>query len=214
MIKIKKLGCSKYYLSDNHKYFVKQNKENKHLLKKEFLNLKKFKKNVSINKLKCITPIKFDLSKGQLFTEYIDADPLILNLKPKLYFEFGKVLKKFHNKGFSQGHLQFNDVLFFKGEFYLTDLPKFNERKTIHDLILLNNSIKLFKIKRFWNYYKYDKCFKSFIEGYGLKDLKKIKKAAKKDISKKIEKLISNRNALKKLKGIFLKIFYKLIWLN
>ena len=84
--KIKKLGSSTYYISDDKKSFIKEHKGKSNLLKKEYKNLKKYWNKINIKNLQIIQPIKFLKEKNMLVTKYINAKSLIDILNSKIYF--------------------------------------------------------------------------------------------------------------------------------
>ncbi|MBN1376949.1 hypothetical protein JW949_01300 [Candidatus Woesearchaeota archaeon] len=203
--KIKKYGSSEYYLSEDKKFFIKTNSS-----KKEYQNLKKYWNKIKIKNLRFIEPVEFSEKEKILITKYENAPSLINISNPKIYYKFGKKLKEFHNSGFSHSHLQFNDVLYKKEEFILTDLGNLNEKDNIIDLVKLKLSLNLFRLKKPWLWKRYTVCFKSFIKGYNFKEKDKMNKEYEKWINNRIDNLLKKNSFLSKIKGYILKINKKM----
>lgn len=208
--KIKKLGSNTYYISQDGLYFIKESKKKVDKLEKEYLNLKFLSNNLNLEDIITVEPVDFIREKGMLITRYVDANPIIENLNPIIYHNFGKVLKNFHLKGYSHSHLEFNNVLFKFNKYILTDLPFLNKYPKIFDIICLEITIDMFKIKKPWNWVKYNKCFDAFKTGYGIRGSTICYKLYKKEINNRIDILFRSNSILSKIKGLIIKIFYKM----
>ena len=211
--KVKKIGSSSYYVSYDKTLFMKRFKGSKKFVKKEYLNLKKNWNNLDIKNLQCIEPIAFSEEKGILITKYIDAEPLINLLIPKIYFKFGQKLKLFHKNGYSHGHFEFTDVLYNKRKFILTDLVFLNIVEPIFDLASLKMSIMVYKLKRPWLWRKYDICYKAFITGYGFNNIPEVNKTYKKIVNQSIKFALERKNLISKFKGYIMILlrFFRLL---
>jgi len=210
IIKVKKLGSSEYFISEDKQYFIKKSNENSEILENEFQNLKKLRERVNIKKLSFIEPISFNKERSMLISKYINAEPIINLIDPSLFFKFGNILKKLHNSGYSLGHLEFNDVLYDKGVFYITDVPYINENPVLVSIIKLLINIQIFKIKRPWLWVKYNNCSDAFLKGYQIElNFEEFKKYYQKGLNLKINLLI-NRSLRFKIIGLLLKILNKL----
>lgn len=161
----KKIGSSTFYMCENNRYFRKEKQGEEDLLKKEYENLLEVHGSTGIEGMRFIEPVEF--SQGGLVSKYVDAESLIEKPLPHLYKAFGRVLREFHNSGYTHSHLQFNDVLYDGSEFYLTDLPYLNERDAIQDIVIPKIGLDSFKIKQPWRWKLYSRCFTEFLEGYG-----------------------------------------------
>ncbi len=133
-------GYYNYYISNNKNFFIKVCKGEEDLIKKEFTNLKKYWKHLGIKGFNLIEPISYSIEKSFIVTRYVDGKTLDKILLPKVYYFFGKKLREFHTKGFSHGHLEYNDVLVKNNQFYLVDLPFLNEKVPLNDLASLKIS--------------------------------------------------------------------------
>ncbi len=208
LIKIEKLGSSTFYITENKEFFIKENIYREEL-KREYQNLKKIYNQLDIKNLNCIEPICLLEEKGRLITKYIDAEPIIKILNPKIYYKFGKKLKEFHKKGYTHSHMEFNNILYDKGEFFFTDLTSLNAYPPIFDLIALEITLKIFILKKPWMMKKYKKCYKSFLEGYNFKGSLIHHKLFKKEMMYRINFYLENKKIFYKLIGLILFIFYK-----
>lgn len=200
--KINKLGSSRYYLSEDKKYFYKKSKKN--IVDKEYNNLKKLQ-NVCISNLNFLKPI--GIKNDILVTEYVEARSLVDLIRPQIYYDFGRILKKFHKLGYAHSHLQINDVLYKNKVFILTDLVNLNEKEFIYDLAIFKLSIQFFKLKKPWNWWRYSSCFKSFLKGYGLKENNILDNKFYEIITLRINKFIKRPT----LKSLFVVLILKLI---
>lgn len=167
--RIDKIGSAAFFVSENGEYFKKKIHDNPEILFEEYKNLKKLHGKDIVKNLKFIEPI--EVTEKYLVTRYVDASSLLEDLRPRIYNEFGERLKKFHQKGYTHSHLQFNDVLYDGMDFYLTDLRSLNKREPIKDLVVPKVGLTSFKIKKPWRWRSYDKCFEEFLNGYGDKDI-------------------------------------------
>jgi len=214
VFKFKKLlgfgGYYTYFISNNNKFFIKVCKGDRELILQEFLNLKKYWNKLGIEQFNLVEPIKYSEKEEFLITRNIEAKPLSRILNPKTYYFLGKKLKEFHNKGFSHGHLEFNDILFKNGNFFLVDIPFFNKHKSIDDVITLKLSLNMFKIKQPWLWYKYTICNKAFFRGYHIIDSTNFEQQYIKLTEQRIEFLLRRNDYFSKFKGYFLKLGMKL----
>ncbi|MFX0140773.1 MAG: hypothetical protein ACFFDN_44455, partial [Candidatus Hodarchaeota archaeon] len=128
-------GSNAYYIDKDRNYFIKVNKGKREWIIKEYQYLKKYWDKIDVENLQLIEPIYYSEKNEFLVSKFLNCKKLIDILKPKTYYDFGKKLKLFHNKGFSHSHLEVHDVLYHDGKFYLADVPFFNEREKIHDLV-------------------------------------------------------------------------------
>jgi len=207
--KIKKLGSYSYYLSKDNKFFVKECKGERELLEKEYLNLKKIWNKLNIEDFDSIEPIDFNAERERLISRYIDAEPIITTLQPEIYFKFGQKLNEFHKKGYSHGHLEFNDILYKNGKLYLTDLPRLNEEPALLDIVTLDLSIKIFKLKKPWLWKKYKKCLDAFFKGYQFLLSKEYINLFREKLMSRIIDHFNDKEIYSKLEGIILLFLLK-----
>ena len=178
-------GSNSYYIDKDRNYFIKINKGKREWIIKEYQYLKKYWDKIGIENLQ-----------------------LVEILRPNVYYDFGKKMKLFHDKGFSHSHLEVHDVLYSNGKFYLADVPFFNEREQIHDLVSMKLSLNMYKLKRPWNWYKYKICSKEFFKAYKLFNSEELHKEYIISINKRI-RLYLRRGQLFKFKAYMLKLIYK-----
>ena len=212
LIPIKKIflgGNNSYYITKDKNYFIKVNKGRREWIIKEYYYLKKFWNRLEINNIQLIEPVYFSEKNEFLVTKFIDCKKLIEILDPKVYYEFGKTIKLFHEKGFSHSHLEVHDVLYDNNKFYMADVPFFNERPQIHDLVSIKLSLNMYKLKKPWNYYIYERCSEEFFRGYGSLNLEQLDKEYHISIKKRIRLYLKQGN-LNKFKASILKLIYKI----
>jgi len=212
LIPIKKFflgGSNSYYISKDKKYFIKVNKGKREWIIKEYSYLKKFWNKIGIENLQLIEPVYYSKKYEFLVTKYVNCKKLVDILNPKVYYEFGKKLKLFHRKGFSHSHLEIHDILYNNKTFFLADVPFFNEREQIHDLVSIKLTLNLYKLKRPWYVYKYGLCLKEFLKGYGSFNLKNLEEEYHISIHKRI-RLYNLRSKSYKFKAYIFKIIHKL----
>jgi len=198
---VKRLGSSKYMISKDKELFVKIS-DNKKALKEEYGALKKMNKENSIEGLDFIEPVALEGNK--LITKYVDgAKTLIEILDPDLFYKFGEKLKEFHEASYTHGHLQFNDVMHKNNRFIITDLGHLNKKEPIYDLVNAKKGLEMFKIKKPWKHSKCNKCFESFLKGYGNIDKRKFEKQYKKRLRKTIERF-RERGMMGKIKVLMI----------
>lgn len=204
-------GSNSYYVSKDKKYFVKVCKGKRDWITKEYFYLKKFWNKIDVENLQLIEPVYFSEKNEYLVSKFVkNCTKLADILKPKIYYEFGKKLEKFHRKGFSHSHLEIHDVLYDKKKYYLADVPFFNEREQVHDIVSIKLSLNLYKLKRIWNWYKYTLCSNEFLRGYKLdENLKELEKEYDISVKKRI-RLYLKEGKLYKLKAYFMNLFYKI----
>lgn len=212
LVPIKKIflgGNNSYYITKDKKYFIKVNKGRKEWIIKEYSYLKKYWNNLDIKNLQLIEPIYFSEKNEFLVTKFMDSKKLVEVLNPEIYYEFGRTLKIFHEKGFSHSHLEAHDILYNNQKFYFTDVPFFNERAQIHDLVSIKLSLNMYKLKRPWNIYKYKRCSEEFFKGYKNFNLEELKREYHISIKKRIRLYLQQGN-LNKFKSYILKLIYKI----
>ena len=201
-------GSNSYYIDKDRNYFIKVNKGKREWIVKEYQYLKKYWDKIGIENLQLIEPIYFSEKNEYLVSKFINCKKLVDILRPNVYYDFGKKLRLFHNKGFSHSHLEVHDVLYYNGKFYLADVPFFNEREQIHDLVSMKLSLNMYKLKRPWNWYKYKICSKEFFKAYQLFNSEDLNKEYIISIKKRI-RLYLRRGQLYKFKAYLLKLIYK-----
>ncbi|MFX0069897.1 MAG: hypothetical protein ACFFAO_02295 [Candidatus Hermodarchaeota archaeon] len=202
-------GNNSYYITKDKRYFVKVNKGRREWIIKEFNNLKKYWNKLDVGKIQLIEPVYFSEKNEFLVTKYLNSKKLVEILDPYVYYEFGKNLKLFHEKGFRHSHLEVHDILYYDNKYYLADVPFFNERPIIHDLVSIKLSLNLYKLKRPWNLYKYKRCYEEFLKGYGTLSYKKLEKEYHVSIKKRI-RLYLKHGSINKFKAYIIKLIYKI----
>ncbi len=202
-------GSYSYFITQDNRYFVKLCKGRKEFVLKEYNNLKKYWNKLNVENLQLPEPIKFSEQKEYLVTKYVDAKTLVKELDPQIYYNFGKLLKNFHQNGFSNCHIEFQDIIYEKGRFVMADVPFLNEKSAIHDIVTLKINSKMYRLKKPWNVYKYYACWNGFLKGYQLQDLAAFKKDYQETINGRIKYLIK-RGKKNKAKGYLFKVFCKL----
>ena len=201
-------GSNSYDIDKDRNYYIKVNKGKREWIVKEYQYLKKYWDKIGIENLQLIEPIYFSEKNEYLVSKFINCKKLVDILRPNVYYDFGKKLRLFHNKGFSHSHLEVHDVLYYEGKFYLADVPFFNEREQIHDLVSMKLSLNMYKLKRPWNWYKYKICSKEFFKAYQLFNSEDLNKEYIISIEKRI-RLYLRRGQLYKFKAYLLKLIYK-----
>lgn len=202
-------GSNSYYVDKHRNYFIKINKGKREWILKEYQYLKKYWDKIGIENLQLIEPVYYSEKNEYLVSKYINCKKLVEILNPELYNDFGKKIKLFHKKGFSHSHLEVHDVLYSNGKFYLADVPFFNERDQIHDLVSMKLSLNMYKLKKPWNWYKYKICSKEFFKAYKLFNSEELHKEYIISIKKRI-RLYLRRGQLYKFKAYMLKLIYKI----
>ncbi|MFX1444100.1 MAG: hypothetical protein ACFFHV_11845 [Promethearchaeota archaeon] len=190
-------GNFSYRITKDKKYFIKTCKGGREWILKEYENLKNYWNKLNIEDLQLVEPIDYSEEKESLITRYVDGKSLKDILNPKLYYIFGKKLKKFHDKGFIHGHIDLTDILYTNGKFVLVDVPFFNERTTMHDLVTIKISLNMHILKKPWKFFKYRNCEKELLRGYNLENYSEYKR--------KYKELMKSRTNLLLRKGFFLK---------
>ena len=201
-------GTNSYYINKDRNYFIKVNKGKREWIVKEYFYLKKFWNKIGINNFQLIEPIYYSEKNEFLVTKFVDCKKLVDVLSPKVYFEFGKKLKLFHEKGFTHSHLEVHDILYNHGTFLLADVPFFNEREKIHDLVSIKLSLNMYKLKRPWYWYKYKICSGEFFKAYEVFNSEELEKEYEISIKKRI-RLYLRRGKFDKIKAYILKLIYK-----
>lgn len=202
-------GSNSYYITADKNYFIKVCKNREDWISNEFNYLKKYWNKLNIKNLQLIEPIYCSKKKQFIVSRYIKGKKLVDILNPNIYFQFGKKLKLFHKKGFSHSHLEVHDVLYSNRIFYLTDIPFFNERDQIHDLVSMKLTLNLYKLKRPWYAYRYKQCSKEFFRGYGSYNNEKLENEYIISVKKRI-RLYMRRSILYKIRAILLKSIYQI----
>ncbi|MFX1395225.1 MAG: hypothetical protein ACFFAH_16900 [Promethearchaeota archaeon] len=203
-------GHFSYYISKDKKYFVKICKGELEWITKEFNNLKKYWNKLGIKNLQLAEPIKYSEEKEYIITKFVNGKRLVELLDPRIHYRFGKLLKEFHNKGFTHSHIELTDIIYHNnGKFTLVDVPFFNEKTSIHDLATIGICFKTFRLKQPWNWYKYSKCYKEFFNGYQLVDFSELKREYDKSFNNRMNYMlkIGMKN---KIKAYIMKFFYKM----
>jgi len=201
-------GSNSYYIDKDRNYFIKVNKGKREWIIKEYQYLKKYWDKIGIENLQLIEPIYYSKKNEYIVSKFINCKKLVDILRPNVYYDFGKKLKQFHKKSFSHSHLEVHDVLYYNGKFYLADVPFFNEREQIHDLVSMKLSLNMYKLKRPWNWYRYKICSKEFFKGYALFNSKELEKEYEISIKKRI-RLYLRKGKTYKIKAYILKLIYK-----
>jgi len=202
-------GANSYYITADNNYFIKVCKGKEEWIKKEFNNLKNYWNKLGVENFRLIEPIYCSQKKQFIVSRYIDGTKLVDILNPKIYYEFGKKLKKFHEKGFSHSHLEVHDVIYKNGTFYFADVPFFNERDQIHDLVSMKLTLNLYKLKRPWYSYLYKICSKEFFRGYNSFNKENLEKEYVISIKKRI-RLYKRQGILYKARANLFKLIYKI----
>lgn len=165
---VKKDGSSRYFLSTDEQYFKKRVEIDSKILLEEYANMERLHENLAVEGLEVVRSV--EVSEQELITRYVDAETLLEALLPDAYEKFGELLREFHREGYTHSHLQFNDVLYDGNVFYLVDLGYLNKKEPIIDVVSLKVGLDVFKVKRPWKWREYERCFRRFIEGYGLNE--------------------------------------------
>ncbi len=217
LIRIKKYflgGSNFYYITKDKKYFIKINnikvtKGKKDWIINEYNNLKKYWNKLGIDHFQLIEPVYYSNKNEFIVSKFVECKKLVDILNHKIYYEFGKKIKLFHEKGFSHSHLEVHDVLYKDGTYYLADVPFFNEGKSINDLVTFKLSLNLYKLKRPYYWYLYKLCFNEFMRGYKSLNLKELDKEYDNSIRKRIH-LYMKLGIFYKIKAIILIFIYKI----
>ncbi len=202
-------GTNSYYITADKNYFIKVCKGKEEWMEKEFNYLKRYWNKLEVDNFQLIEPIYFSKNKQFIVSRYIDGKKLVDILDPKVYYEFGKKLRIFHEKGFSHSHLEVHDVIYKNETFFFADVPFFNERDHIHDLVSMKLTLNLYKLKRPWYYYKYELCSKGFFLGYGVLNKHKLKKEYEISIKKRV-RLYKQRGFIFKFRANIFNLIYKI----
>ena len=118
-------------------------------------------------------------------------------------------MKLFHEKGFSHSHLEVHDVIYKNGTYFFADVPFFNEREQIHDLVSMKLTLNLYKLKRPWYSYIYKICSKEFFIGYGSLNKEELEKEYIISIKKRI-RLYKRQGFVHKVKAYLFTLIYKI----
>lgn len=201
-------GHFHYYITED--YFMKICWD-REWLQKEFDNLQKYWNKLNIEGLQLAEPVKYSLDKNYIVTKFVKGKRLAELLDPRIHYRFGRLLKEFHNKGFTHSHIELTDIIYHNGEFTLVDVPFFNEKSSIHDLATIGICFKIFRIKQPWKWYKYNKCYKGFLSGYGyqLEDLSRLKREYEKSFKNRMDYFI-RKGKKNKIKAYIMNFFYKI----
>jgi tRNA A-37 threonylcarbamoyl transferase component Bud32 len=202
-------GTNYYYITADKNYFIKVCKDREDWISSEFEYLKNYWNKLDIENLQLIEPIY--CSKKHLFivSRYVKGKKLVDILDPKVYFKFGQTLKLFHNKGFSHSHLEVHDVLYNDGIYYMADVPFFNERDQIHDLVSMKLTLNLYRLKRPCQSYIYKQCLKEFFRGYGPLNGERLEEEYLISIKKRY-RLYMRRSIFYRIRAILFKFIYKI----
>jgi len=201
-------GINFYYITTNRKYFIKICKGKEEWMAKEYSNLKKYWNKLDVENFQLIEPIKYSKKNEFLATRFIDGKKLANLLEPKIFNEFGKKLKKFHEKGFAHSHLELQDVLYENGKFYLSDVPFFGDWSQLHDLVTIKMSFNMHRLKSPWNWHKYNICCKEFFRGYKLEDSLGFKRDYDYSLNVRMNILLMN-GVFNKIKRYIMKLIKK-----
>ena len=201
-------GHFQYYITRDQEYFIKICWD-KEWISKEFFNLKKYWNKLNINNLNLAEPIKYSLEKNYLITRFVKGKRLIELLNPNIHRQFGKLLRNFHNKGFTHSHIELTDVIYKDGRFTLVDVPFFNEKLPIHDLATIGICFKIFRLKQPWNWYKFNICYREFLSGYNLKEFSDYKNEYQTSFNKRMDYFIRTGKK-NKIKAYIMKLFFKI----
>ena len=112
LIPIKKYflgGSNFYYITKDRKFFIKINnlkvtKGKQEWIIKEYNYLKEFWNKIGIDHFQLIEPVYYSKKNEFLVSKFVECKKLVDILNPEIYYEFGKKLKLFHQKGFSHSH--------------------------------------------------------------------------------------------------------------
>jgi len=202
-------GNFSYYITKDRKYFIKRCKGELEWITKEFNNLVKYKDKINIKNFKLVEPVKYSEEKEYLITKFVDGKRLIEIYDPKIHYKFGKALKEFHEKGFSHSHFELTDIIYKNGVFNVVDVPFFNEKPFIHDLVTIQICFDIFKIKEPWNIFRYNRCSEEFYRGYQLNNYEEFEKEYKKSFEARV-RLWMRKGKKNWIKGVIMKTYYKL----
>jgi len=171
----------------------------------EFKNYSKIK-NIK-GKIQFSKVIRFSSKKYELVLKYIDGTNLRKKLDENLFFEFGKALKKLHEKGITHGHLEVQDVIVKGNLFYVVDLPYLNLYPPLKDYARFKISLMLYQLKNplFWG--KYNSCMNAFHKGYS-PNVKLGQKYINREVSD-IIRCYNQRGIKEKFKSLMILLFIK-----
>ena len=199
-------GHFQYYIT--REYFIKICWD-KEWIEKEFLNLQKYWNKLNIDNLQLAEPVKYSLDKNYIVTKFVNGERLVELLDPRIHYRFGKLLKEFHQKGFTHSHIELTDIIYQNGQFTLVDVPFFNEKTPIHDLATIGICFRIFRLKQPWNWYKYNQCYKEFLRGYELEKLSEYQKEYDKSFNNRMAYFIRTGKK-NKIKAYIMKLFFKI----
>ncbi|MFX0175352.1 MAG: hypothetical protein ACFE85_03870 [Candidatus Hodarchaeota archaeon] len=203
-------GYYKYYTTQDKRYFIKICSGDPTLAKREFDNLINNREKIDIANLKLAKPILLLEDKEVIITKYLKGKPLNKIYSPHIYFKLGKTLKKFHQKGFTHGHLEINDIILKNNIFYMVDLPFLNTKTPFDDLCSLKLSIRMFKIKRPWNWKRFSKCEVALFTGYRFRNYRAFEVKYNSLIDSRIKFLEDRGDLMSKLKSYLFRIAYSI----
>jgi len=189
----------------NKEYVLKiGNKREKEYLKREYFNYLKLKKECS--SFLVPEPLEFNEKNIYIKTKLIKGVNLENIFDEKIFRKFGKNLREFHEKGFSHGELEVQDILYDpkKDKFYIFDVAFLNEKEKIRDVARFIISLYIRIIKKPWRIVKYRTLIDSFLKGYGIN-----KSILEDDIIKEIEDIIKvykSQGCVGTIKAYILKI--------
>lgn len=202
-------GTNSYYITADKKLFIKVCKGREEWITKEFNYLKKYWNKLEVDNFQLIEPIYCSKKNQFIVSRYINGKKLVDILDPKVYYKFGQKLKLFHKKGFSHSHLEVHDVIYKNGTYFFADVPFFNEREQIHDLVSMKLTLNLYKLKRPWYSYRYGLCSKEFFSGYGILNKKELEKEYVISIKKRI-RLYKRRGIIFKFRAYIFNLIHKI----
>ena len=202
-------GHFSYYITRDQEYFIKICKGDLEWIVKEYNNLKKYWNKLGIKNLQLVEPVKYSEENEYLITKYVKGKRLAELLDPRVHYRCGQLIREFHKKGFTHSHIELTDIIYHNGNFTIVDVPFFNEKTPIHDIATIGICFKIFRLKQPWNWYKYNKCYKEFLNGYNLKEILEYKKEYQKSFTNRMNYFIRTGKK-NKIKAYCMKFFYKI----
>lgn len=152
--------------------------------------------------------LKADKKRRVLITRYIPGKNLSEIRNPTVYRNFGEQLRILHEQdGIVHSHLEIQDVLYHKGEFYLVDLVRVNADSPSEELAHFEMSIHLRELLHPLHHAAYAACAEAFVEGYGWHG-----SVREKGLHRECRQIVSlywRQGGLSRCKALLLRTFFK-----